>query len=89
MRSDSGARHGSHLISPKCSSRWDYNGNRMAYFRVMSSLILKHASASRASGAWDDDDFDVLTDGAVVGRIMKTAAAPVGLPLSLPQTQNG
>jgi hypothetical protein len=44
------------------------------------SLILKRASASRPSGEWDDDDFDVLADGAVVGRIMKTAAAPVGTP---------
>src|SRR6516164_8920766 len=36
-------------------------------------LVLKRASASRPSGAWNDDDFDVLTDGAVVGGIMKTA----------------
>jgi len=43
-------------------------------------LILKRASASRPSGEWDDDDFDVLEDGAVVGRIMETAAAPVGTP---------
>jgi len=43
-------------------------------------LILKRASASRPSGEWDDDDFDVLADGVVVGRIMKTEAAPVGTP---------
>jgi len=29
---------------------------------------------------WNDDDCDVLADGAVVGRIMKAAAAPVGTP---------
>jgi hypothetical protein len=46
----------------------------------MSSLILKRASASRPSGEWDDDDYDVLADGIVVGRIMKAAAAPVGMP---------
>jgi hypothetical protein len=40
-------------------------------------LILKRASASRPSGEWSDDDFDVLADSAVVGRIMKAAAAPV------------
>jgi len=40
----------------------------MADFRVMSSLILKRASASRPSGAWDDDDFDVLT-AKPAGRI--------------------
>jgi hypothetical protein len=28
----------------------------------MAQLILKHASASRPSGEWDDDDFDVLAD---------------------------
>jgi hypothetical protein len=46
----------------------------------MSSLILKRAAASRPSGEWNDDDFDVLADGAVVGRIIKVHAAPVGLP---------
>jgi hypothetical protein len=44
------------------------------------TLILKRASASRPSGEWNDDDFDVLADGAVVGRIMKAAASPVGTP---------
>ena len=42
----------------------------------MSSLILKRASASRRSGEWSDDDYDVLADGVVVGRIMKAAAKP-------------
>jgi hypothetical protein len=35
----------------------------------MADLILKRASASRPSGEWNDDDFDVLADGTVVGRI--------------------
>jgi hypothetical protein len=34
-------------------------------------LTLKRASASRPSGEWHDDDFDVLADGVVVGRIMR------------------
>jgi hypothetical protein len=34
-----------------------------------SSLILKRASASRPSGQWQDEDYDVLADGKVVGRI--------------------
>jgi hypothetical protein len=42
-------------------------------------LVLKRASASRPSGEWSDDDFDVLVDGVVVGRIMKAAAVPVGM----------
>ena len=45
----------------------------------MPALILKRASASRPSGEWNDDDFDVLVDGVVVGRIMKSAAVPVGM----------
>ena len=43
-------------------------------------LVLKRASASRPSGEWEDDDYDVLADGIVVGRIRKAAAAPVGTP---------
>jgi hypothetical protein len=43
-------------------------------------LILKRASTSRPSGQWNDDDFDVLADGVVVGRILKVHAAPVGTP---------
>jgi hypothetical protein len=43
-------------------------------------LILKRASASRPSGEWNDDDFDVIADGFVVGRIFKVNAAPVGQP---------
>jgi hypothetical protein len=46
----------------------------------MSSLILKRASAIRPSGEWSEDDYDVLADGVVVGRIMRAAAAPVGMP---------
>jgi hypothetical protein len=44
------------------------------------ALILKRASASRQSGEWSDDDYDVLSDGKVVGRIFNAAAAPVGTP---------
>ena len=56
------------------------NGRRQAGARssqgvamtaTMSSLVLRRASASRLSGEWSDDDFDVLCDGVVVGRIMK------------------
>src|SRR5438067_797912 len=38
-------------------------------------LILKRASASRSSGQWQDEDFDVLADGKVVGRIYEDASA--------------
>ena len=32
-------------------------------------LTLKRASASRSSGEWGENDYDVLADGVVVGRI--------------------
>jgi hypothetical protein len=43
-------------------------------------LILKRASASRPSGNWNEDDFDVLASGEVVDRIFKVHAAPAGSP---------
>src|SRR5207249_4415070 len=43
-------------------------------------LVLKRASASRTSGEWREDDFDVIADGLVVGRIFKVHTAPVGSP---------
>lgn len=46
----------------------------------IAGLILKRALASSPSGQWNDDDFDVLAGGAVVGRIFKANAAPVGTP---------
>jgi hypothetical protein len=42
----------------------------------MGQPILKRASASRPSGDRNDDEYDMLGDGAVVGRIF----APVGSP---------
>jgi hypothetical protein len=39
-------------------------------FRPMPLLILKRA-CPRPSGQWNDDDYDVLADGAVVGRIFR------------------
>ena len=43
-------------------------------------LVLKRASTSRSSGEWNDEDYDVVANGAVVGRILKVHAAPVGSP---------
>jgi hypothetical protein len=33
----------------------------------MGQLILKRANTSRPSGHWSEDDYDVLTEGEVVG----------------------
>jgi hypothetical protein len=47
----------------------------------MSSLILKGASVSRSSGQWRDDDYDVLQNGVIVGRIFfLDAVGPQGRP---------
>jgi hypothetical protein len=46
----------------------------------MSQLVLKRASESRPSGVWNDDDYDVLADDTVVGRILNVHAALVGSP---------
>jgi len=42
--------------------------------------MLERASASRFLGKWNDDDFDVLVIGIVVGRIFKSNSSPVGSP---------
>jgi hypothetical protein len=39
-------------------------------------LILKRGSAPRLSGQWRDDDYDVLENGVVVGRIFLSPGAP-------------
>jgi hypothetical protein len=46
---------------------------------AMSSLILKRPSASRSSDEWARTP-TTYCGGLVVGRIFKSAAAPVGTP---------
>jgi hypothetical protein len=41
----------------------------------VTNLILKRASASRPSGQWRDEDYDVLADGKAVGRIYEPAGS--------------
>jgi hypothetical protein len=36
--------------------------------------------SSPISGEWNDDDYDVLANGVVVGGIFNAAASPVGTP---------
>jgi hypothetical protein len=38
-------------------------------------LTLRRASASRPSGEWREDDYDVLENGVVVGRIFMSLIA--------------
>jgi hypothetical protein len=55
----------------------------------MPPLILKRASASRSSGEWRDDDYDVLENGVVIGRIFKVLVAPEGRPWMWASGHNG
>jgi hypothetical protein len=52
----------------------------MAVASAGQFLLLKRAAFSRPSGQLNDDDFDVLADRVVVGRIFKANAAPLGTP---------
>jgi len=42
--------------------------------------VRKKSAAANLSGERSEDDYDVLADGLVVGRILKAAAAPIGTP---------
>jgi hypothetical protein len=53
------------------------------------SLVLKRGSASRSSGEWRDDDYDVLENGVVVGRISKEQVAPPDRPWMWASGHNG
>jgi hypothetical protein len=57
---------------------------------VRRQLILKRASTSRSSGQWRDDDYDVLENGVVVGRIFfLDAVGPQGRPWMWASGHNG
>jgi hypothetical protein len=38
-------------------------------------LLLKRAALSRPSGQWNNDDFDVVANGEIVGRIFKAGVS--------------
>jgi hypothetical protein len=42
----------------------------------MTQLILKRGNTSRPSGQWKDEDYDVLADGKVVGRVQGSRFGP-------------
>ena len=60
------------LTSSVDATTSDEHGSSPGSACAESRLILKRVSASRSSGEWNDDDFDVLADGVVIGRIMKS-----------------
>ena len=55
----------------------------------LGSLILKRANNSRLSGRWSDDDYDVLENGVVVGRIFKVPVPPQDRPWMWASGHNG
>ena len=68
---------------------------------MKADLILKRAKFSRSSGQWQDEDYDVLADGKVIGRIYEDASASTPpelrwfwsvtaiLPPAIPNKTNG
>jgi hypothetical protein len=55
----------------------------------MTQLILKRAAVSRPSGQWQDDDYDVLEDGVIIGRLFKVPIAPAERPWMWASGHNG
>jgi hypothetical protein len=56
----------------------------------MNRLVLKRARSPRPSGEWRDDDYDVLENGVVVGRIFfLDAVGPQGRPWMWASGHNG
>ena len=43
---------------------------------TQSRLILKRAKVSRPTGHWGDDDYDVICEAAVVGRVFLSPDGP-------------
>ena len=57
--------------------------------REAMALILKCASAARPSGEGRDDDYDVLEDRVIVGRIFRSSGAPQDRPWKWASGHNG
>src|SRR5262245_38268445 len=66
-------------LDPRCC--WYPLADTAMTDKPQPSLILKRARLSRSSGQWGDDDYAVLDNGKVVGRIFHLeASAPEGRP---------
>jgi hypothetical protein len=56
----------------------------------MGQLVLERANASRPFGQWREDDYDVLENGVVVGRIFLLAVVgPESRPWMWASGHNG
>jgi hypothetical protein len=60
------------ISRPDLGKRWASRlvATASAITEVTRARRLKRASAFRSSGEWRDDDYDVLADGVMVGRIV-------------------
>jgi hypothetical protein len=68
-----------------CSDRLDEQGGvtHRGCPTEKDYLVLKRASESRPSGEWNDDDYDVLAGGVVVGRIFSAKSLQAVRSLNL------
>jgi hypothetical protein len=58
---------------------WERTTSGAARWRRITSFSNALRPAD-PSGEWNENDYDVLADGVVVGRLFKVNAAPVGMP---------
>jgi hypothetical protein len=42
---------------------------------MAQALILRRGKLSRSSGQWQDEDYDVIADGKVIGRILEEGSS--------------
>jgi hypothetical protein len=56
---------------------------------MATPLMLRRTSANRPSAQWRDDDYVVLENGVVVGRIFKVPVAPQDRPWMWASGHNG
>jgi hypothetical protein len=85
-----GGSNGKSCETPEATTAATCKAAATASATVMSALILKRGSVSRPSGQWRDDDYDVLENGVVVGRIFcLDAVGPQARPWIWASGHNG
>jgi hypothetical protein len=77
------------MIQGRCHQSRFYEYYASLVLGAMAQMILKRAKVSRPSGQWRDDDYDVIEDGVVVGRIFLVPTGPEGRPWMWARGHNG
>jgi Protein of unknown function (DUF3800) len=74
-----------HTVSRELLKCWEELTPRIRPMPTEVAFIFEASERSdvlvQRSGEWNDDDYDALVDGVMVGRIMKAAAVPPGMSL--------